>query len=56
MTNGDSANLTLADTIVMRDPHGESSNVSALDSTLDGFSACFGLHKKLKPCSFVPLP
>lgn len=56
MTNGDSANLTLADTIVMRDPHGESSNVSALDSTVDGFSACFGPHKKLKPCSFVPLP
>jgi hypothetical protein len=56
MTNGDSANLTLADTIVMRDPHGESSNVSAVDSTLDGFSACFGPHKKLKPCSFVPLP
>jgi len=56
MTNGDSANLTLADTIVMRDPHGESSNVSALDSTFDGFSACFGPHKKLTTCSFVPLP
>jgi hypothetical protein len=56
MTNGVGADLTLADTIVMRDPHGESSNVSALDSTFDGFSACFGPHKKLKPCSFVPLP
>jgi hypothetical protein len=56
MTNGDSANLSQADTIVMRDPHGESSNVSALDSTFDGFTACFGPHKALKPCSFVPLP
>ncbi len=56
MTNGVSADLTLADSIVMRDPHGESSNVSTLDSTFDGFSACFGPHKALKPCSFVPLP
>ena len=56
MINGIGADLTLADTIVMRDPRGESSNVSALDSTLDGFSACYGPHKKLKPCSFVPLP
>jgi len=56
MIDGVSANLTLADTVVMKNPHGESSNVSALDSTLDGFSACFGPHKKLKPCSFVPLP
>ena len=56
MINGIGADLTLADTIVMRDPRGESSNVSSLDSTLDGFSACYGPHKKLKPCSFVPLP
>ncbi|MGC1400246.1 G1 family glutamic endopeptidase [Candidatus Binatus sp.] len=56
MTNGVSALLNLADSIVMRDPHGESSNVSNLDSTLDGFSACYGPHKALKPCSFVPLP
>ncbi|MGB9380394.1 G1 family glutamic endopeptidase, partial [Candidatus Binatus sp.] len=56
MINGAGADLSLADTIVMRNPHGESSNVSALDSTFDGFSACFGPHKKLKPCSFIPLP
>jgi hypothetical protein len=56
MTNGFSAELNLADSIVMHDPHGESSNVSNLDSTLNGFSACFGPHKALKPCSFVPLP
>ncbi len=56
MINGAGADLTLADTVVMRNPHGESSNVSALDSTFDGFSACFGPHKKLKPCSFIPLP
>jgi hypothetical protein len=55
MTNGVSAELTMADTIVMRDPHGQTSNVSALDSTLDGFTACFG-NKKFTPCSFVPLP
>ena len=56
MINGAGADLSLADTIVMRNPHGESSNVSALDSTFDGFSACFGPNKKLKPCSFIPLP
>jgi hypothetical protein len=56
MINGIGADLTLADTVVMRDPHGESSNVSALDSTFDGFSACYGPHKRLTPCSFVPLP
>jgi len=56
MTNGLSAELNLADSIVMHNPHGESSNVSNLNSTLDGFSACYGPHKALKPCSFVPLP
>jgi Peptidase A4 family len=56
MINGIGADFTLADTVVMRNPHGESSNVSAFDSTFDGFSACFGPHKKLKPCSFIPLP
>jgi hypothetical protein len=56
MTNGESADLTDADSIVMHNPHGESSNVSPLNSTFDGFSACYGPHKKLTPCSFVPLP
>jgi hypothetical protein len=56
MTNGVSAELTMAERIVMRDPHGQTSNVSALDSTADGFSACFGPHRAFKPCSFVPLP
>jgi peptidase A4-like protein len=56
MINGVGADITLADTVVMQNPHGESSNVSALDSTFDGFSTCFGPHKKLVPCSFVPLP
>jgi len=56
MTNGESADLTDADSIVMHNPHGESSNVSPLNSTFDGFNACYGPHKKLTPCSFVPLP
>ena len=56
MTDGVSAELTMAERIVMRDPHGQTSNVSALDSTADGFSACFGPHRAFKPCSFVPLP
>jgi len=56
MIDGGSADLRSADTVVMRDPHGQSSNVSALNSTFDGFSACFGPHKSLTPCSFVPLP
>jgi len=56
MTDGVSAELNMAARIVMRDPHGQSSNVSALDSTFDGFSTCFGPHHAFTPCSFVPLP
>jgi Peptidase A4 family len=56
MANDVTANLTDADSVVMRDPHGETSNVSELNSTFDGFSACYGPTKKLTPCSFVPLP
>src|ERR1700678_1257284 len=47
VTNGVTANLKDAESIVMRDPHGESSNVSELNSTFDGFSACYGPKKKL---------
>jgi hypothetical protein len=56
MVNGSSADLSTGDSILMMDPHKQTSNVSALDSTSDGFSACFGTKKKLTPCSFVPIP
>ena len=56
MANGSSADLSLGDSIVMMDPHKQTSNVSPLDSTSDGFSACFGTNKVLTPCSFVPIP
>ena len=56
LVDGVSADLSIGDSIVMLDPHHETSNVSALDSTADGFSACFGTKKKLTPCSFVAIP
>lgn len=56
MANDLSADLSAGDSIVMIDPHKQTSNVSALDSTSDGFSACFGTNKMLTPCSFVPIP
>jgi hypothetical protein len=56
MINGGSADLATGDSIVMFDPHHQSSNVSAVDATADGFSACFGPKKKLVSCSFVAIP
>jgi hypothetical protein len=42
--------------IVLRAPQGNSSNLSPLNDTDDGFTACYGPHKTLTPCSFIPLP
>lgn len=55
IANGAGADLSLGDSIVMRDPHHQTSSVSGLDGTDDGFSTCFG-EKHLTPCFFNPLP
>ena len=55
MANDSGADLAAGYGIVLQEPHA-SSNVSALSPTGDGFSACFGHHKKLVDCSFIPLP
>jgi len=52
MVDGASADLSTGDSIVMDDPNGQSSTVSAPDSTMDGFTACFDQPN----CSFVPIP
>ena len=44
------ANLSTGDSIVMMDPSDETSNVSALSSTLNGFDACWGSDGTLTPC------
>jgi hypothetical protein len=56
MVNGASADLSSGDSIVLDDPHHQSSNVSAPNSTLDGFTACFANGDALPPCSFVAIP
>lgn len=55
MVNGAGADLSVGDSIVLLDPHHQTSSVSALDSTDDGFSTCFGTNE-LAPCFFAPLP
>lgn len=56
MTNGVTADLPMAEIVIMLDPHHQTSDLSYFDTTFDGFSACFGTHKVLEPCPFVPLP
>jgi hypothetical protein len=51
MVDGGSANLSAGDSIEMNDPNGQLSTVSAPDSTMDGFTACFDTTS----CSFVPI-
>ena len=51
--NNAAANLSKGDSIVMTNPAGETSNVSALSSTLDGFNACWGSDGAFTPC-FAP--
>jgi hypothetical protein len=48
--NGGSANLDDAVSLIMEDPHGQTSNVSAPNATLDGFAACFSPDSTLAPC------
>ena len=45
-----SADLSSGDSIVMENPHGQTSNVSAPNSTQDGFSACFSPDSTLASC------
>lgn len=55
MVNGTSADLSTGDSIVMMDKHGQTSSVSATNSTMDGFTACFG-ETRLSACSFISIP
>src|SRR5208337_2655868 len=48
--NGASADLSAGIGVVMNDPNGQSSNVSAPNSTSDGFSACFSPDSSLANC------
>jgi hypothetical protein len=52
--NSAGVNLSKGDSLVMEDRQSsheyQSSNVSGLDSTHDGFRACFNAHKKLISC------
>jgi len=52
--NSASANLSKGDSLVLEDEQShqkfDSSNVSGLDKTHDGFNACFNAHKKLIKC------
>jgi hypothetical protein len=51
VANGDSANLDDAFQVIMRNPNGQTSNVSVPNSTLDGFVACFSPDSTLaEPC------
>lgn len=47
--NGNAANLSNAFSIVMMNPNGQTANVSAPNSSLDGFRVCFG-EGSLTPC------
>ena len=49
-TNNIAANLSKGDSIVMMNHDGETSNVSAPSSTLDGFNVCWGSDDALTPC------
>ena len=49
IVNGNTANLSNADSIVMLNPNGQTANVSAPNPSQDGFSACFG-EGSLAPC------
>ena len=50
MANAASANLSTGDSLIMEDPSGQSSNVSAPNLTEDGFNACFSPDSTLATC------
>ena len=50
VANDASTDLATGDSIVMENPHGQTSNVSAPNATLDGFSACFSPDSTLASC------
>ncbi|MDA8081771.1 MAG: G1 family endopeptidase [Actinomycetota bacterium] len=49
--NGGSPGLQSSDGIVMSNPNGQTSNISAPDSDFDGFNACWGNGTALTSCS-----
>jgi hypothetical protein len=51
MVNGDIADLNDGDSIVMQDPSGQSSNVSAPSISQDAFNTCFSPSSALTPCA-----
>ncbi len=50
MANAVSADLSTGDSLIMEDPNGQSSNVSAPNLTEDGFNACFSPDSTLAAC------
>ncbi len=54
LANGTSADLAGGYGIVLRDPKA-SSNISPLNATGDGFTACYGPRNNPVDCSFIPL-
>ena len=52
VANGAGADLSLGDSLALVNPsYGPTSNISRLNSTLDGFSACWGANRLLTSCS-----
>ncbi len=50
------AELLISDSIIMEDPHHQTSNVSFFNDSGHGFTACYGGHDTLVQCPFIPLP
>jgi hypothetical protein len=53
--NSSGIDLSEGDSIIMKNPHGQTSDVSTPNSTKDGFSACFSPNSELAPCSDTSL-
>lgn len=49
--NGEPPNLNSSDGILMANPNGQTSNISAPDSDLDGFNACWGNGSAFTSCT-----
>ncbi len=50
---GAAANLSTGDSLIMENPAGQTSSVSAPNTTMDGFSACFSRDSTLAPCVYT---
>lgn len=49
--NGGDPSFSTTNEVIMLNPHGETSNVSAPDTDKDGFNACWGSGTTLTPCT-----